>query len=86
MDRYASSVSPKGQVTIPREIRELLGIKPKDAVTFRIDEGGVKIIPVRSALAASFMAVPALKNSLSIEQVTAIAAEEHAQEAAREGL
>ena len=32
-----SSVSPKGQVTIPVEIRRLLGVKPKDKVVFRVE-------------------------------------------------
>ncbi len=32
-----TTVTSKGQVTIPKEIRERLRIKPKDRVTFTID-------------------------------------------------
>lgn len=35
----SSSVTTKGQVTIPIELREKLGIKPGDRVGF-VDEGG----------------------------------------------
>ena len=38
-----SRVSRKGQVVIPKEIRERLGIKPGDMVIFRVDSGRVYI-------------------------------------------
>ena len=34
MKEMLSSVSPKGQITIPVAIRRLLGVKPKDTVAF----------------------------------------------------
>ena len=36
-----AKVTAKGQVTIPREVREVLGIKPGDYVAFLIREGEV---------------------------------------------
>jgi AbrB family looped-hinge helix DNA binding protein len=36
-------VGPKGQVVIPKEIRELLGIEPGDEVDFAVQDGGVRI-------------------------------------------
>ena len=39
----ASTVTIKGQVTIPREIRHRLGVKPGDRVRFRELENGVVI-------------------------------------------
>ena len=38
-----STVTVKGQVTIPREIRHRLGVKPGDRVRFRELENGVVI-------------------------------------------
>jgi len=38
-----TSLTKKGQVTIPKRIREYLGIKPKDRVKFEIEKGVVKI-------------------------------------------
>jgi AbrB family looped-hinge helix DNA binding protein len=42
-------VGPKGQVVIPRELREELGIEPGDEVTFWRDEDHVAVRPVRRA-------------------------------------
>ena len=86
MSGFVSSVSPKGQVTIPSEMRRRLGVKPKDKVAFRYEGDGVKIVPLGSALAASFQAVPALDPPRTLEEMFEIAREEHAREAAREGL
>ncbi len=50
MSRYISSVSPKGQVTIPVEIREEFGISPKDHVAFTVVDRAIQIVPVRDRL------------------------------------
>ena len=38
-----SRISKKGQIVIPKEIREKLGIKPGDVVVFREERGRVYI-------------------------------------------
>jgi antitoxin PrlF len=47
-----SVVSEKGQVTIPKPLRERLGIRPGEAVEFREDHGRliVEKAPARDAL------------------------------------
>ncbi len=35
-----STLSSKGQVTLPKEVRERLGLKPSDMVVFTTDEQG----------------------------------------------
>jgi AbrB family looped-hinge helix DNA binding protein len=49
-----SSVSPKGQVTIPQDLRIRLGLKPKDRVVFELEEDGIKIRPAQSRLLRHF--------------------------------
>ena len=44
----ATTVTSKGQVTIPKEIRVLLGIEPGHAVDFRMDEDG-RVVIVKAA-------------------------------------
>jgi len=39
-------VGTKGQVVIPKELRDHLGLRPGDEVTFALDNGGVRIDPV----------------------------------------
>jgi antitoxin PrlF len=40
----ASTVTSKGQVTIPKQVRELLGIKPGNEVAFELAEDGRVVV------------------------------------------
>lgn len=42
-----SKVGPKGQVVIPKVMRDQLGIRPGDEVTFSLADGAVVVEPVR---------------------------------------
>src|SRR6266545_5068355 len=77
-----SNVSPKGQVTIPAELRRLLGVKPKDRVAFRVVKGQVQLRRARSVLDELYQSVPALGRRRSWKDVEEIAREEQAQRAA----
>lgn len=47
----SARISKSGQVTIPAEIREKLGMKSGDTVLWRLDEdGSVRMTPVRFTL------------------------------------
>ncbi len=41
MKEIVSTVTSKGQVTIPAEVREYLGIKTNDKIAFVIDQEGI---------------------------------------------
>ncbi|MCL4543761.1 MAG: AbrB/MazE/SpoVT family DNA-binding domain-containing protein [Chloroflexi bacterium] len=87
MKEFLSSVSPKGQITLPVEVRRRLGIKPKDQVVIDLEQDSVRIRPApRQSFLDSYRTIPALPRRLSVEEMTEIAAEEHAEEAAREGF
>lgn len=86
MKEHLSSVSPKGQITIPAEIRRVLGIKPKDKVAFRVEEGRVEITPARSPLDELYQAVPALTPPRSWEEIKQMVRDEQAERVAKEGL
>ncbi len=80
-----SSVSPKGQVTIPAAIRHLLGVGPKDKMAFRVENGEVLIRPARSKLDAAYRSIPALDSPLSDKEMTELAHDEHAKHVVDEG-
>jgi len=42
-----TTLTTKGQITIPKKIRKYLGIKPKDRIKFEVEEGVVKIRPAK---------------------------------------
>ncbi|BBO81233.1 hypothetical protein DSCO28_17990 [Desulfosarcina ovata subsp. sediminis] len=45
-----STVTSKGQVTIPKEIRSLLNINPSDKVDFSVENGRVVLKPIKTLL------------------------------------
>lgn len=86
MRNMTSSMSQKGQVTIPLEVRERLGLKPKDRVRFRVNGDVVSIEPYRSSLDAWRGTLPPLDPPRSWKEIEEIAHDDHAEHAAREGL
>ena len=42
-----STITSKGQTTLPKPVREALGVKPGDRVRYLILDDGVRIIPMR---------------------------------------
>ena len=43
MTRRLTTISSKGQITVPLEIRKRLGLRPGDRVEFVVDEGRITI-------------------------------------------
>lgn len=54
---YVRTMTSKGQVTIPAAIRKALGLKPRDKLAFRIDEGGVRLEPAQSSVLGGYRSV-----------------------------
>lgn len=46
----SSTVTSKGQVTIPVEVRRLLRVGPHDKVSFVVDAGQVRLVPATDAV------------------------------------
>ena len=65
MPLYTSSVSPKGQITIPVDIRQKFGIDPKDKVSFEVIADAILVKPMRSPVDALYGSVPPLKEQLT---------------------
>lgn len=45
MSRKSSTISSKGQITVPREVRNRLGLRPGDRVEFVVEQGRTTIRP-----------------------------------------
>jgi AbrB family looped-hinge helix DNA binding protein len=41
-------ITRKGQITVPREVRRLLGVRAGDWLLFESDEKGIRVRPVRN--------------------------------------
>jgi AbrB family looped-hinge helix DNA binding protein len=57
---FTSSVSPKGQVTIPAEVRKRLRIGPRDRVTFEVEGDVVRLMPGAFTLETARASIPPL--------------------------
>lgn len=64
----SSSVTTKGQVTIPMELREKLGIKPGDRVGFVDEDGKIVLQRQETAIEAVFGIVKTRKGA-TLEQI-----------------
>jgi AbrB family looped-hinge helix DNA binding protein len=65
-----ATVTTKGQVTIPKNIRDRLRIKANDRVDFALEEGRAVLVPVRT-LKDLRGVVPAKANATGRERQTA---------------
>ena len=82
MRAFVSTVSSKGQVTLPADIRRRLGVEAADKVAFVVtDEGAVELRPVRYDLKSVLGSLPALPNeSLDLDVEIESAREEPAMQ------
>ena len=47
MEKQAT-ITSKGQITVPREVRRVLGVRPGDRLLFESDATAVRVRPVRT--------------------------------------
>ena len=57
MQEYETTMTEKGQVTIPQEIRRMMGLNPRDKVRFEVEGEVVKIRRASSRLLQGYGAV-----------------------------
>jgi AbrB family looped-hinge helix DNA binding protein len=48
-----ATITSKGQITVPREVRRMLGVRSGDKLLFESDGKGVRVRPVRNKSAFS---------------------------------
>jgi AbrB family looped-hinge helix DNA binding protein len=73
-------ITTKGQITIPVEVRRLLGVGPHDKIAFHVVEGRVELEPVTMTLEDVFGAVKPRKAPEDFEELHRIALEDHVQD------
>jgi AbrB family looped-hinge helix DNA binding protein len=83
MHEFLSSVSQKGQITLPIELRRQLGIKAKDKVTLRLDGDAVRVRPASFTLSQVFGSVSPATRTDDFKQAERDAREEQAEREAR---
>lgn len=81
-----SAITSKGQATLPKAIREHLGLKPGDRVKFFVHPDGSVVILPKIPASALRGVVPALERPVTVEEMNEAveggAVEEHSRDLA----
>ncbi len=80
---HVSTLSEKGQVTIPAELRRALGLEPNDQLVFRIDEDGLRLEKLPLSFEDVFGAVTPLQRPEDWDTRIREAKDERAESRAR---
>ncbi|HVC33030.1 MAG TPA: AbrB/MazE/SpoVT family DNA-binding domain-containing protein [Chloroflexota bacterium] len=81
MRELLSSVTTKGQVTIPVEVRRILGVGPHDKVAFLVEDDRVRIERTGSVVARTAGAAKTNRPALTAEELRTAAEDAIAEEA-----
>ncbi len=84
MKRLITTVTERGQVTLPAEVRRLLGVKAKDKVIFSIEDGEVRVLPMEFTLETAYGSVKPKNRPEDFKELSRIAWVEKAEETLRE--
>lgn len=76
-DEYVQTVTVKGQVTIPIELRKMIGVQPNSQVLVSLEAGKVVIKPVSMTLEEAFGSVQPVNKPENFKELREIALEEH---------
>ncbi len=83
MKELLTTITQRGQVTIPAEVRRVLGVKPKDKVAFQIEDGQVRLAPAKFSLETAYGSVNPLHKPEDFKEITRQAKEEHVRHSLR---
>lgn len=83
MKEIVANITQRGQVTIPAEVQRVLGAEPWGKVAFQIDDGEVRLVPVRFSLESAFGSVTPLNRPEDFEQIARDAREEKVERIVR---
>jgi len=77
MKRFTGTITQRGQVTLPAEIRRLLKVEPRDQVEFLVEDGRVTLARPEFTLETVFGSVKPWWQPEEIDKAIREAKEEH---------
>jgi AbrB family looped-hinge helix DNA binding protein len=83
MKEILSAVTQRGQVTVPAEVRRLLGLRTGDKVAFQIEDGQVRLAPAKFTLESAYGSVTPLHRPEDFEAIKEQALEAKVEEEVR---
>ncbi len=83
MKQLTATTTKRNQVTIPAEVRRILGIKPRDKVAFTIEDGGEVRLSAAFNLETAYGSVTAAPSDQNLDEIIRSAKDEKAEMTAR---
>lgn len=79
MREIVATITERGQITVPAEVRRILGLKPRQKVAFAIEDGQVRLVPASFTLEAAYGSVAPLRRSEDFDEAIRSAKNERAR-------
>ncbi len=76
MKEYIATITKRGQLTLPAEVRRTLNLGPEDKVVFVIENEKVTVRPAEFTARTVFSSVELLDNNINVEEAIRVAKEE----------
>lgn len=84
MRQFTTTTTQRNQVTIPAEVRRILGIKPRDKVSFTVnDDGQVSIAAAEFTLETAYGSVRPITDGRNLDEIVRDVKDEKAEQTAR---
>ena len=83
MKEITTTLTQRGQVTVPVEVQRILGVKPRDKVTFTIEDGHVTLSAPAFTLESAFGSVTPSQRPEDFKKLIREAKEAKAEETLR---
>ncbi|HVC31946.1 MAG TPA: type II toxin-antitoxin system PrlF family antitoxin [Chloroflexota bacterium] len=69
MKEILATITERGQVTVPAEVRRILGVKPREKIAFAIENGQVRLVPASFTLESAYGSVKPLKRPEDLDEI-----------------
>jgi AbrB family looped-hinge helix DNA binding protein len=86
MELMSGKMTSKGQITIPKELRELLSVKEGDQLRFLVEKDTIKIEPIKKNLLSHVIGRVVVNEPIDLEHMRQITQKQIAQTIYREEL
>ena len=83
MKEIVTTITQRSQVTIPAEVRRVLGVKPRDKVAFTIEDGGVRLASARFSLESAYGSVKPVEKPENFDKISRAVKEAKAEKTVR---
>ena len=84
MKEITTTITQRSQVTVPAEVRRVLGVKPRDKVTFAIADGEVRLKPVAYSIESVYGSVKPSRKPEDFDELSRIAKDAKAEQTVHE--